>query len=151
MAYWLVKSESSVYSIDDLKRDGATLWEGVRNYQARNYLKSMKVGEKVLYYHSVDDPIGVVGLAKVKAEASPDPSQFDKKSEYFDEKATKDNPRWFCPLLQYVKKFSSILSREQLIKESKLKGMVLLQKMSRLSVQPVSREEFETIIRLSEE
>ena len=150
MAYWLVKSEINVYSIDDLKRDGHTFWGGVRNYQARNYLRDMRKGELVLYYHSVVDPIGIVGLAKVKKEAFPDPTQFDKNSEYFDEKATKEAPRWFCPELEFVKKYKNLIAPSELRKISGLKGMALLQKRSRLSVQPVTDKEFEIIMGLAE-
>ena len=145
MAFWLVKSESNKYGIDDLKRDGFTFWGGVRNYQARNYLRSMKKGDLVLYYHSVVDPVGVVGLAKVKKDAFPDPTQFDKKSEYFEPAATKENPRWFCPELEFVEKFSNIIPLKELRGMKNLEGMVLLQKMSRLSVQPVSDKHFKII------
>lgn len=149
MANWLVKSESSVYSISDLKRDKVTAWEGVRNYQARNFLMEMKKGDRVLYYHSVDAPIGIAGIAKVAKEAYPDPLQFNKKSEYFDPTASQDKPRWFCPDFIYMEQFEKILILEQLKIDKKLKGLVLLQKGSRLSVFPVSEEHFLHIISLS--
>lgn len=148
MAYWLVKSEKSVFSIDDLKRDGVTLWTGVRNYQARNFLKSMTKGDEILFYHSVEEPVGIAGLAKLNKEAVPDPTQFDSKSDYFDPKATKDAPRWFCPEVKFVKKFKDILPLASLREEPKLKSMVLLKKGSRLSVQPVTMAEFKTILNL---
>lgn len=150
MAYWLVKSEPSVYSIDDFKRDGATIWHGVRNYQARNNLRAMKQGEEVIFYHSIDDPHGVAGIAQVKKEASPDPTQFDKKSEYFDEKSTKENPRWWAPDLKFVRKFSRVISLKELKEIPALKNMVLLTKGSRLSVQPVTDSEYKAIVRVAD-
>jgi len=145
MAYWLVKSESNSYSINDLEKDKVTHWNGVRNYQARNYLRSMKNGDLVIYYHSVVDPIGIVGLARVVKEAYPDPSQFDAKSEYFDPKATKENPRWFNPDLEFVEIFESILSLNDVRSLKNTDKMVLLQRGSRLSVQPVTTTEFQSI------
>jgi len=109
MNYWLVKSEPYVFSIQDLKKDKVTYWDGVRNYQARNFLKEMKKGDTVLYYHSNEDPIGVAGVATIHKEAYPDPSQFDKRNKYFDPKATKENPRWFCVLPVTKKHFDIIL------------------------------------------
>ena len=149
MSKWLVKSELSVYSIADLRKDNSTAWDGVRNYQARNNLKAMKIGDEVLFYHSVDDPIGIAGLAKVSKTAYPEPLQFNKKSEYFEPAATKDNPRWFCPEIEFVSQFKQVLSLESLKKEKKLAGMVLLQKGSRLSVQPVNDKHFEHILSLA--
>ncbi len=146
MAFWLVKSESNKYGIDDLKRDGYTFWGGVRNYQARNFLRSMRKGELVLYYHSVVEPVGIVGIARVKKEAYPDPTQFDKKSEYFEPAASKEEPRWFCPDLEFVEKFSEIIPLREIRGMKNLEGMVLLQKMSRLSVQPVSDKHFNILV-----
>src|SRR5690606_27389126 len=108
--YWLMKSEPEVFSISDLERDGRTLWEGVRNYQARNFMMNdMKVGDEVLFYHSNAEPPGVAGIAQVSSAAVPDPTAFDKKSEYFEPKATKENPRWFCVEVKFVKKFKAVL------------------------------------------
>ncbi len=96
MKYWLMKSEPSCYSIDDMKRDKRTMWDGVRNYQARNMMRDdMKVGDEVLFYHSNTDPIGVVGVVEVASKPYPDPTQFDKKDDHFDPTAKKDDPRWF--------------------------------------------------------
>ena len=143
--YWLVKSEPTTYSIDSLKSDKKTLWDGVRNYQARNFLKEMKKGDLVLFYHSVTEPIGVSGVAKVSKEAVPDPTQFDKKSDYYDPDSKKDAPRWFCPELSFEKKFAKIVDRPSLVKDKKLSSMMLMQKGSRLSVTPVTKEEFTVI------
>ena len=149
MAFWLTKTEPSVYSIDDLRKDKVTAWDEVRNYQARNNLRQMEKGDQVFIYHSNAEPPGIVGIAKVVKEAYPDASQFDKRSKYYDEKATKDNPRWFSPDLRFVKKFREILPLQDLKGEKKLAKMILLQRGSRLSVQPVSKIEFEHILKLA--
>lgn len=149
--YWLMKSEPSVFSIDDLEKDGRTLWEGVRNYQARNFMMNdMSVGDDVLFYHSNAEPPGVAGVATVSRAAVPDPTVFDKKSEYFDPKATKEKPIWFCVEIKFSKKFKSILSLDEIRKNNQknkqLSKMALLQKGSRLSVQPVLPNEFKDIL-----
>lgn len=149
MAHWLVKSEEDVYSISNLQKDKRTLWEGVRNYQARNYLKAMEVGDEVLFYHSNAEQIGIVGVAEVSKKAVPDPSQFDKKSEYFDPKAAKESPRWFCPELRFVQKFARVIQLAELRGDEALIKMELLKKGSRLSVQPVSAQEFRKILALA--
>jgi predicted RNA-binding protein with PUA-like domain len=148
MAYWLVKTEPDVYSIDDLAQDGETDWHGVRNYQARNYLKEMKVRDMVLVYHSNAEPPGIVGIAKVSEEATPDETQFHPNGEYFDSKSSRENPRWFCPKLQFVRKMKRGVSLNQLREEARLEGLVLLQKGTRLSVIPVSKEHYEVILEL---
>lgn len=145
MKYWLCKSEPDVYSIDNLKKDGRTLWDCVRNYQARNYLREMAVGDLVLYYHSNAEPSGVVGTATVSKTAVADPTQFDRRSEYFDEKATKDAPRWFSPEIKFKSKFKRLVTLDDLRKERDLQKMVVLQRGSRLSVQPVTKAEFERV------
>ncbi len=148
MAMWLVKTEPDVYSIDDLARDRVTDWTCVRNYQARNFLKAMEVGDHVLIYHSNAEPSGVVGLARVCKVASPDPTQFDKKSEYFDPKATQAAPRWFCPDLKFVRKLPRTIPLDELRACKALSGLALLQRGSRLSVIPVSERHFDTIVEL---
>jgi predicted RNA-binding protein with PUA-like domain len=148
MKYWLVKSEPSVFSIEDLRRDKTTLWDGVRNYQARNFLREMQVGDEVLLYHSNAEPPGVAGIATVKAAAIADPSQFDPKSDYYDSGASKDEPRWFSPLLAFKCAFKNYLELEDLRKNPKLKGLVLLKRGNRLSVMPVSEKEFEAIVQM---
>lgn len=148
MKYWLCKTEPEVYSIDDLKKDGQTLWDCVRNYQARNYLREMVIGDQILIYHSNAEPPGVVGVATLSKTAVADPTQFDRKSEYFDEKATRDEPRWFSPEFKFKAKFKKLVSLEALRKERELQKMVVLQRGSRLSVQPVTKAEFERVIAL---
>lgn len=143
MKYWLMKSEPEVFSIDDLKKNKKTLWEGVRNYQARNFMmKDMKVGDLVLFYHSNATPPGVAGIAKVTKLAQPDPTQFDKKSEYFDSKATQEKPIWYCVEVCFVKKFDEVYSLEQIKSNPKLKNMLVIKKGQRLSVQPVEEDDF---------
>jgi predicted RNA-binding protein with PUA-like domain len=146
MKHWLVKTEPHVYSIDDLKRDTRTLWTGVRNYQARNFLREMSVGDLVLVYHSNAEPPGVVGVAKVTKPAEPDPTQFDKRSEYYDEKATHQVPRWFCPELGYVRTLGHLIALADLRDHKGLSGLTLLQPGSRLSVIPVSEKHFKLIV-----
>ena len=147
MRYWLMKSEPSVYSIDDLLRDGKTMWDGVRNYQARNFMRDqMKVGDQVFFYHSNAEPSGIAGIAKVAGQSYPDPTAFDKKDVHFDPKSKKDSPTWYLVDLVFFKKFKKCLSLEELKKMKSLEGMLLLQKGSRLSVQPVSEKHWQTIL-----
>ena len=148
--YWLVKSEPSAFSIDDLARspNKTTCWEGVRNYQARNFMRSMAVGDHVLFYHSNADPPAVVGIAEVVKTAYSDPTQFNKKDKHYDAESRRSEPRWDMVDIRYVRKFVRALTLDELRKESKLKGMVLLKKGSRLSVQPVTSPEWKHIISL---
>ena len=146
-----MKSEPDVFSIDQLKADKTTLWDGVRNYQARNHMMNdMKKGDVVFFYHSNAKPSGIAGVAVVDKEAQPDPTQFDPKSEYFDPKSSKDSPRWHCVRLRYKRKFSEVLSLQTLKSQKKLKKMVLLNN-SRLSVQPVTQSEYNFILDLEKE
>lgn len=146
-----MKSEPEVYSIDSLKRDRKTLWTGVRNYQARNFMmKEMNIGDQVIFYHSNTEPVGAVGLAKVSGPAVADPEQFDAKSEYHDPKATPDRPIWFCVEIAFEKRFKSCLTLAQLREEKPLTKMALLQRGQRLSVQPVTESEFRHILKLAD-
>lgn len=147
---WLAKSEPSVYSIDDLKKDKKTLWTGVRNYQARNFLRDQwRIGDWVLFYHSNADETGIAGLAKVSKSEIPDPTQFDSKSDYFDPKAKKESPIWYAPEVTFVKKFDEVVSLTKIKLVKKLASMAVLKKGNRLSVQPVSDTEFDTIIKMA--
>ena len=148
MNYWLIKSEPTCYSIDDLKRDKKASWTGVRNYQARNFLKSMKVGDLALFYHSSATPPAAVGIAKVVKGAQPDTTAFDKKDDHYDPKSTKENPIWYAVDFGFVEKFKEPLTLSQIKINPKLAGMMVTQTGSRLSVQPVSKEHFETIKKL---
>lgn len=146
-----MKSEPDVFSIDDLKVKKTTLWDGVRNYQARNFMmKQMQVGDVVLFYHSNAEPPGIAGLAKVHKTALPDPSAFDKKSEYYDATSSPQNPRWFCVEVQFLKKFKTLISLAQLRETKGLENMLVLKKGQRLSIQPVTKKEYDVITKLAE-
>ena len=148
--YWLMKSEPEAFSIDDLA--GApkqtTSWDGVRNYQARNFMRAMQAGDQVLYYHSNATPPAVVGIAEVVKGAYPDPTQFDTRGAHYDPSSALDQPRWDVVDIRFVRKFRVPLSLDMLRGQPRLKGMELLRKGSRLSVQPVRDTEWAEIIRL---
>lgn len=150
MAYWLVKSEPGTYSIDSLARDGKTAWEGIRNYQARNNLRKMAVGDLVLFYHSSAKPTGVAGVAKVVKTAYPDPAAFDSAHEYFDPKSKREEPTWFLVDLSFVEKLPRVVTIDEIKAHPKLKAMVLV-KSGRLSVQPVTAAEFKLIRQMAEQ
>lgn len=144
--YWLMKSEPSDYSINDLERDKKTFWQGVRNYQARNFIRDkMKVGDLILFYHSNANPSGVAGIARLVREDYPDLTALDPKSEYHDPKATKENPIWFRVDIEFLEKFSHFVSLNQLKENKSLTGMMVIRRGSRLSVQPVEKRHFEIV------
>jgi predicted RNA-binding protein with PUA-like domain len=143
MNYWLMKSEEEDYSIDDLARDKKVAWYGVRNYQARNFMRdTMKIGDLVLFYHSNGKPSGVVGVGKVCSLPYPDETQFDTKSKYYEKRATKEKPVWILVDVAFVKKYKEMLSIGEMRMRNALGKMALLQKGSRLSITPVSKQEF---------
>jgi predicted RNA-binding protein with PUA-like domain len=145
-----MKSEPETYGIDQLQKDTATWWEGVRNYQARNFMMNeMSVGDLVLFYHSNAEPSGIVGLAKVSKKAEPDKTALNKKSEFFDPKASKENPIWFCVQISFVEKFKTLISLEDLRKIPELAQMLVLKKGQRLSVQPVQPQEYAAVVKAS--
>ena len=151
MKFWLMKSEPDVFSLAQLKKDKTTWWEGVRNYQARNFMmKDMQVGDLVLFYHSNATPPGVAGIAKISHVAEPDKAQFDKKSEYFDPKATKEKPIWYCVQVQYVDELKHFVSLPDLREAKGLEDMLVLAKGSRLSVQPVEKKHFDIVKNLGD-
>ncbi len=143
-----MKSEPNCYSIDDLQKEKVTIWDGVRNYQARNIMRDeMKKGDEVIFYHSNAKPPHIAGLAVIDSkEAVADPTQFDPKSEYFDEKSSKESPRWMTVKVKFKKKFKNPIPLEQVKANPKLKDMKLVQKGARLSVQPVSEKEWDEIM-----
>jgi predicted RNA-binding protein with PUA-like domain len=148
--YWLMKCEPSAYTIADLKRDGSTAWEGVRNYKARNYMRDdMQLGDEVLFYASNADPSGVTGLAKIVKTSYPDSSAFNKKSHYYDEGSDKAKPTWFMVDIGFVKDFGGTVSLETLKSTKGLESMMVTQKGSRLSVQPVTKDEFDIVLKLA--
>lgn len=147
--YWLFKSEPESYGFRQFTADRRTFWSGVRNFQARNLLRDeIQVGDGVLFYHSNADPTAVVGLAKVVKAGYPDPTQFEPGSDYHDPKATPDAPIWYVVDIECVMALPVPLDRERLKAEPELAGMMLLQRGSRLSVQPVSAAEWRTILKL---
>lgn len=147
--YWLLKCEPTAYSIEDLERNGTATWEGVRNFQARNTLRDdMKVGDGVLFYASNAEPSGVSGLAEVSRAGYPDPFAFKKGHKYFDPKSDPEKPTWYMVDIRFVERFDEIVPLLVLKETPGLEKMVVTQKGSRLSVQPVTQEEFEIVRRL---
>ena len=148
MKYWLMKSEPSEVSIDDALRIGAAPWFGVRNYQARNFMRDqMQVGDGVLFYHSSCDEPGVVGIAEVASTPYPDATQFDASSHYYDPKATPENPRWILVDVKAIRK-TRVLSLAEMRANEDLASMVVLQKGSRLSITPVTAAEWKSVLKL---
>jgi predicted RNA-binding protein with PUA-like domain len=150
--HWLVKSEPSTFSWDDLWKSPkrTTVWDGVRNYQARNLLRDeMKKGDQVFFYHSSADPTAIVGICEVVREGYPDPSQFDRKSKYHDPDSDAADPRWFVVDLQAKEQLARPVTLQEMRGAPGLEQMVLLRKGSRLSVQPVSADEWQTILQLA--
>lgn len=147
MRYWLLKSEGDCYSIDDLKRDKTTAWTGVRNYQARNFMRDdMKKGDLALFYHSNSKPNGIYGIAKIVAPAHPDATQFDVHDDHYDPASKKEDPRWVCVDVGFVKKLAEPISLEEIKRDPHLEGMMVRATGSRLSVQPVSEKHFNYIV-----
>jgi predicted RNA-binding protein with PUA-like domain len=147
--YWLMKCEPSAYTIDDLKRDGRSSWEGVRNYKARNYMRDeMKVGDGVLFYASNADPSGVTGLAAIVKAGYPDHFAWKVGHKYYDETSSKEKPIWYMVDIGFVERFPEIVSLETLKSTKGLEQMMVTQKGSRLSVQPVTRPEYDIVLRL---
>ena len=150
MRYWLFKSEPDAYSIDDLARDKRTFWSGVRNFQARNLLRDeMKPGDLVLFYHSSVEPPGVAGIAKVAKAGYPDPTAFDKQSEYFDPKSDRAKPTWFVVDVEFVEKLPRLVPLEELKARKDLAGMPVTKRGMRLSVQPVEKKHFDIVVKMA--
>lgn len=147
--YWLLKCEPEAYSIDDLERDGVASWEGVRNYQARNSMRDdMSVGDGVLFYASNAEPSGVTGLAEIARSGYPDHFAFDPKHKYFDPDSNPDKPTWYMVDVRFVEKFAEAIPLAALKATAGLESMAVTQKGSRLSVQPVTKAEFEIVSKL---
>jgi predicted RNA-binding protein with PUA-like domain len=148
MRYWLIKSEPTTYGIDHIAKDKTTSWGGVRNYQARNFMRDqMKVGDQAFFYHSNCDEPGIVGIVEVSAAAHPDETQFDKKSPYYDASSKREEPRWLNVEFRFVKK-TPLVSLTELKKHKKLEKMRILQKGNRLSITPVDPDEWKYIVKL---
>lgn len=148
MQYWLMKCEPEAYTIGQLARDKTTSWEGVRNFQARNFLKQMKRGDLALFYASNATPSGAVGVVEIAREAYPDPVQFQKGHEYYEPKARPDKPYWYTVDVRYVEAFPRVVSLEELKRTPALKKMMVVQPGRRPSVQPVTSEEFQVVTKL---
>ncbi|MEQ9308794.1 MAG: EVE domain-containing protein [Balneolaceae bacterium] len=147
--YWLCKSEPEKYGIDDLKKDGETPWDGVRNYAARNSMRDdMKVGDGILYYHSNQKPPAIVGIAEVSSEPYPDALQFNPKSNYFDPKSSEAEPRWINVNVKFIEKFENPVDREALKAEKSLDNMELF-RLGRHSITPVRKEEWDKILEMA--
>ncbi len=147
MQYWIMKSEPDVFSIDDLmkKKHQKEPWNGVRNYQARNFIKSMKPGDLAYFYHSSCAEPGIAGIVEICSSPLPDKTALDSKSEYFDPKSTPENPRWYLVEVQFLKKCKQVITLEKLKKLKGLEDLLILRKGNRLSITPISKEEFNLI------
>ncbi|HET8819189.1 MAG TPA: EVE domain-containing protein [Xanthomonadaceae bacterium] len=148
--HWLMKSEPGDFSIDDLERVGTEPWTGVRNYQARNFMRQMKTGDGVLFYHSNTDVPGIYGVGEVAAEAYPDPTQFQARSKYFDPKATREEPRWFMVDVGFVRKLRRPVTLQEIRGHGDALGeeFELIRRGSRLSVLPVSTAQWKLLLSL---
>lgn len=146
LKYWLMKTEPDVFSIDDLKEVGTEPWDGIRNYQARNFMRdAMSIGDKVFIYHSNAKPPGIVGEGRVASKPYPDPTQFDSDAKYFDPKSDPENPRWVLVDIQYTSHFSRLISLTELKETPGLEEMMVTRKGSRLSIQPVEKNEWDIV------
>ena len=149
--YWLFKSDPDEFSWNDLKKskNQTTFWDGIRNYQARNFIRDeMKKGDEVLFYHSNSDPLAIMGTCEIVKEGYPDLTQFDSKNDHFDPKADKKNPTWFMVDIKLVKEFNTPIALAEIKANSKLKSMKLLQRGQRLSVIPVTKAEWDEILKM---
>ena len=149
MTYWLMKSEPDAYSIDDLQRDGKASWDGIRNYQARNMMRDdMRAGDRILFYHSSCKLPAVVGIAKVASKAYPDPTQFDPGSGYYDEKSTREDPRWVLVDIAFERKTKRPITLQELKNHPALADFRLNQRGNRLSIFPLSKEHWDVVLSL---
>ena len=137
--YWLMKSEPDAYSIKDLKNEGETLWDGIRNYQARNFMRSMQIGDQAFFYHSNTKTPGIVGLMEIIKTNQIDPYQFDETSKYYDQKSNKDNPRWDCVKTKFVCEFKKTLTLKELCNTYTSEELTVVRKGNRLSIMPIKK------------
>mgnify|MGYP003682949403 CR=1 FL=1 len=149
MNYWLMKTEPDTFSIEDLKNKKISDWDGVRNYQARNFMRDdMRNGDRVLIYHSSCKNVGVAGIAEVIKESHPDYTCWDESSDYYDPKSTKDDPRWFMVTVKWIETFDRIIPLTEIKTNKQLQGMLLIKKGNRLSITPVKKSEYDLILKL---
>lgn len=148
--YWLMKSEPYAYSIEDLEQDGTEPWDGVRNYEARNFMRDeMNIGDQALFYHSNVRPPSIAGIMEICSDPYPDPTQFDPGSNYFDEKSSESDPTWHLVDVKFVQKFKNPVTRDDLKQVPELQNMMLF-KRNRLSITRVTEEEFKKIVKMAE-
>ena len=150
MNYWLMKSEPDVYGITDLKRDRTTIWDGVRNYQARNFLREMQIGDRIFYYHSNTTPPGIVGLAKVAEAEINDPSQFEVTSKYYDSKSLPADPRWQTVIIEFDQTFAEIITLDALRQTFTPEEFLVVRQGNRLSVIPVPEVVAEKLLAIAQ-
>ena len=144
-----MKSEPDAYSIDDLARDGREPWDGIRNYQARNMMRDdMKIGDEVFFYHSNCKEPGIVGIMKIASDPYPDPTQFDRKSNYFDAKSSKDDPRWLLRDVEFVRKLKRTITLAEIRETKGLDGLILTRKGNRLSIMPIEKKHWKKLLSL---
>jgi len=149
MQYWLMKSEPETYGIDDLERFGVDHWDGIRNYQARNFIRDeMRVGDQAFFYHSNCEEPGIVGLMEIASEAYPDHTAFDPEDPHFDDKSDPDDPRWLMVDVKFVRKLKRTISLRELKTYKTLANMRLVQKGNRLSIMPLTKKEWDFILKL---
>ena len=146
--YWLMKSEPDVYGIHHLQQEGTTLWDGIRNYQARNFMRTMQPGDRAFFYHSNAKPPGIVGLMEVIETGITDPSQFDPNNKYFDPKSKPEAPRWDCARLRYLGTFAELLSLDALRQEFSAEELPVVRQGNRLSILPVPETSAERLLSL---
>ncbi len=151
MTYWLLKSEPSVFGIDALAKVGEAIWDGVRNYQARNHLKTAQIGDPCFFYHSNTSVTGIAGLCKVVGVMVADPTQFDSKSDYYDPKSPKDNPRWHTVKVAFVEKFPRVVTLDELKATFSGEEFIVVRKGNRLSVNPVSEAVAARILKMAKQ
>ncbi len=145
MQYWLMKSEPDAFSIDDLERAGVEPWDGIRNYQARNFMRDdMAIGDQVLIYHSNCKPPGIAGIGEVASKPYPDHTQFDSNSKYFDASSDPDNPRWQLVDIKFIRKLKRLIPLDEIKQHAdQLDGLILIRKGSRLSIMPVDKQHWD--------
>ena len=148
MKFWIMKSEPDVYGIQHLQKEGTTLWDGIRNYQARKFMRSMSIGDRAFFYHSNAKPPGIVGMMEVIETGITDPSQFDSDNKYFDPKSKPEAPRWDCVRLKYVGTFGSLLSLDALREQFSVEELPVVRQGNRLSILPVPEASAERLLAL---
>lgn len=150
MRYWLMKTEPEDFTIDDLKAVGTEPWDGVRNYQARNFMRDdMRVGDRIFFYRSNTRPPGIVGIAEVASESYPDPTQFDPEDAHYDPRSTPDNPRWHLVDVRYVRHTRKLITLDEIRQHAdRLEGLALIRRGNRLSVMPIAPDHWEFILSL---